>query len=215
MTVVFETLHVDETNPLAPALKAFAEKSDFFAKLLVDYTHYKYLSPKQWACVEREIAKSAPLKANLFSEIGERLLHARDEHGMKKPAIKLNDGGAGEYRFSLAPPGVNTGYVYVKTQGETEYGYGWVYLGKIHPHTGEVSIWNWDEKKLFLSRMEAVLADGLDAALRDYGLSTGNCGCCGRQLTEDLSVKSGVGPVCATRYNIDRDAIVASIEEKN
>jgi len=215
MTAVFETLAVDETNPLAPALAAFAETKPFFANLLVDYTHYKYLSPKQWACVEREIAKSAPPKANIFAEIGAKLTHARDEHGMKKPAIKLSDGGAGEYRFSLAPPGVNTGYVYVKTQGETEYGYGWVYLGKIHPTTGEVSIWNFDEKKLFLSRMETVLADGLDAALRDYGLSTGTCGCCGRQLTEDLSVKSGVGPVCATRYNIDRDAIVASNEEKN
>ena len=215
MTVVFETLHVDESSPLEPALKAFAEKSAFFAGLVEQYERHKYLSPKQWAFVEREIAKSAPPKANLFSEIGERLLHARDEHGMKKPAIKLTTAACAEYRFSLAPPGVNTGYVYVKTQGETEYGYGWVYLGKIHPTTGEVSIWNFDEKKLFLSRMETVLADGLDAALRDYGLSTGTCGCCGRQLTEDLSVKSGVGPVCATRYGIDRDAIIASIEEKN
>lgn len=215
MTVVFETLQVGDTDHLEPALKAFAETKPFFAKLLADYDRYKYLSPAQWGCVEREIAKSAPPKANIFAEIGAKLTHARDKHGMKKPAIKLTTADAGEYRFSLAPPGVNAGYVYVKTQGETEWGYGWVYLGKIHPHTGEVSIWNWDVKKLFLSRMEVVLADGLDAALRDYGLSTGTCGCCGRQLTEDLSVKSGVGPVCAARYNIDRDAIVASIEEKN
>ena len=214
MTVVFETLHVDESSPLEPALKAFAEKSAFFAGLVEQYERHKYLSPKQWACVEREIAKSAPPKANLFSEIGERLLHARDEHGMKKPAIKLTTAACAEYRFSLAPPGVNTGYVYVKTQGETEYGYGWVYLGKIHPISGEVSIWNWECKARFLRRMEIVLAGGLDAALRDYGLSTGTCGCCGRQLTEGLSVKSGVGPVCATRYNIDRDAIVAENEEK-
>lgn len=216
-TPVFETLVVDETNPLAAPLKELAATKTFFAGLLEQYERHKFLSEKQWACVEREVAnaaaKAAPTK-NIYAEIGAKLVHARDVHNMKKPAFKLTTAGACDYRFSLAPEGQNSGYVYVKTEGETEWGYGWVYLGKIHPLTGEVSIWNRDSKELFIRRMEIVLANGLDAAMKDYGLSTGQCGCCGRQLTEDLSVKSGVGPVCATRYGIDRDAIIASNEEK-
>jgi hypothetical protein len=74
------------------------------------------------------------------------------------------------------------------------------YIGKITP-AGE----------LFGARTTAVfdadaLEDVLLAAAADpqaaaiaYGKATGNCACCGRQLTDPVSVFGGIGPICLER----------------
>jgi hypothetical protein len=33
-----------------------------------------------------------------------------------------------------------------------------------------------------------------------YGRATGNCSCCGRELTDPASIAAGIGPVCAEKY---------------
>ena len=40
------------------------------------------------------------------------------------------------------------------------------------------------------------------AAARLYGQETGQCSCCGRELTRKESIDRGIGPVCAERFGL-------------
>lgn len=39
-------------------------------------------------------------------------------------------------------------------------------------------------------------------AVTDYGHLTNNCGCCGRKLTDPVSVERGIGPICEKRFGL-------------
>lgn len=227
MTLPFETLDVDADQ--APShgirvrtLRKLAEAADagFWSSLWGQYQKYNRLSDRQWACVDREIErkagpKSAPL-AELKTQLADMVarFELAGEH-VKRPAIILTDQdgtGGGDLRYQPAPEGRNTGWIYVKRRGITDWGTsGWVYIAKVNPETGDlIPAKGYEGRGRLIADIKAQLADGLDAAVLHYGLTTSNCGLCGRQLTEDLSVKSGVGPICAQRYNIDRTAMVQS-----
>jgi hypothetical protein len=206
----FETIS-PFADPRAEFLVQKAVGNKFFTSLLDQYNARGDLSPKQWAIVDREIANAVAEVDINFGEIHDKLMGAADH--LKKPALLLANNDGFEYRFSLAPAnGANAGKLYVKVRGETEWGWGWAYLGKVDPETGDARCVGGLAvgKAEMLADMEQILKDGLDAAVLHYGRLTNNCGCCGRQLTEELSVKSGIGPICAERYNIDRTALAAA-----
>jgi len=48
-------------------------------------------------------------------------------------------------------------------------------------------------------RLIEVAADPLAAAVA-YGAKTGRCSCCGRILTNELSVELGIGPICRGKW---------------
>ena len=81
--------------------------------------------------------------------------------------------------------GPNEGSVYVFfTNGE--------YAGKITPegiYKGDASIKN--------ALLQAA-ADPLQAAVA-YGRQTGSCSCCGRELTDPVSIFGGIGPICLAK----------------
>jgi hypothetical protein len=39
-------------------------------------------------------------------------------------------------------------------------------------------------------------------AITEQGKATGVCGCCGRTLTDEVSINAGIGPVCAKKLGI-------------
>lgn len=128
-------------------------------------------------------AESAPSVAETINPLRESLLKAKAS-GLKYVRLTTP-----QFEFSLAKDsGKNPGCIYVKA-GET-------YLGKITP-----------EGRLQTSRdggareaeIVEVCKDPL-AAAKLYGIQTGRCGCCGRELTDPESVAAGIGPVCAERY---------------
>lgn len=49
--------------------------------------------------------------------------------------------------------------------------------------------------------LEALEADPV-AAIRAHGLATGTCGCCGRELTDPVSIERGIGQICADRLGM-------------
>lgn len=222
MTLPFETLDVDRvearTDERVHALAEFAKQAGdgFWMSLKIQWDRYGRLSDKQWACVEREMGKRAMARKveavnTDFQPIAERLA-AAGEH-LKKPAILLADETGREFRFQFAPAtGVNAGWLYVKVRGETDWGWGWAYYAKVNPATGKIMVaaryQDWLNAAQFAALMKGVMGDGIEVALRNYGRVTNNCGLCGRQLTEEVSVKSGVGPICAQRFGIDRAAII-------
>lgn len=116
-----------------------------------------------------------------------RLFNKALASGLKRPKFRANG-----LTLSLAPAtGRNAGAVYVVTPDD-------VYLGKV-------------QNGVFSATREAT-ADTLDTLKRitenplemavEYGRLTGNCGCCGRGLTDPESVKRGIGPICAESWGL-------------
>jgi SNF2-related domain/Family of unknown function (DUF6011)/Helicase conserved C-terminal domain len=90
---------------------------------------------------------------------------------------------AGQISLSLAPSyGRNPGAVYVK-RGEDYLGkiVGITYQGKPCPEL-------------------AIIALDPYAAATAHGLLTKQCGCCGKTLTDPVSVARGIGPDCAAKW---------------
>ena len=40
------------------------------------------------------------------------------------------------------------------------------------------------------------------SAAKLYGQNTGSCSCCGRELTNSLSIELGIGPVCREKFGL-------------
>ncbi|MDA1363993.1 MAG: DUF6011 domain-containing protein [Candidatus Marinimicrobia bacterium] len=40
------------------------------------------------------------------------------------------------------------------------------------------------------------------AAAKLYGQHTGSCSCCGRELTNSLSIQLGIGPICREKFGL-------------
>ncbi len=91
----------------------------------------------------------------------------------------------GAFKFAAAPmTGKNPGAIYVTEGG--------VYLGKII--NGALVTYS-DRKQAILDTVQNPLASAVA-----YGRVTGNCSCCGRELSDPASIEAGIGPVCASKY---------------
>lgn len=109
----------------------------------------------------------------------------------------------GAKRLTLRFDGVNVKpnrdltALWVTSQTETEvgnYGVQPKYLGKV-TRIGMDSRLSDDVKEVILQASN----DPLTAAIR-YGKVSGECSCCGRELTDPQSIERGIGPICATKF---------------
>lgn len=221
MPLPFETATPTQ-DPRLEFLQDLAKKSAFFAGLLTQYENRGDLSPKQWACVDREVGSATEMSDPALQQVLPALkdmwarFEGAGEH-VKRPALILCDeDGDVETRFQPAPAeGRNAGWIYVKRRGDTDWGWGWAYIAKIHPGTGELYVARgFEDRNKLVCEIRSLLSDGLDAAVLHFGHRTGACGCCGRELTKEFSIAAGVGPVCAERYGIDRTALIIAKGEK-
>jgi hypothetical protein len=70
-----------------------------------------------------------------------------------------------------------------------------IYLGWItatETNLGEVAL---------IQKVQSVAADPY-AAAKLYGQQTGSCSCCGRELTNSLSIELGIGPICREKFGL-------------
>lgn len=112
------------------------------------------------------------------------------DKGLKNPKIRLLAGDVGIIVYRASLHGNNAGSLYVKSVGEAEY------LGKI------------TDGLFYRSRStsEALETDIVkacstaDTAAVAYGRATGECSCCGRELTDPISIRNGIGPICADKF---------------
>lgn len=109
----------------------------------------------------------------------------------------------GAKRLTLRFAGVNVKpnrdltALWVTSQTEKEegnYGLQPKYLGKV-TKTSLDSRLSDDVKAVLMDAAN----DPLSAAIR-YGKVSGECSCCGRELTDPASIKAGIGPICATKF---------------
>ncbi len=181
-------------------MQAKAGSFDFAASMVDALRSYGCLTDKQHAAVVRLREKDAIRQAEWAAEKLARETNApavdvsqlekafstAQEKGLKRPKVFL----AG-YKFSLAPlTGRNAGALYVTHKASDQY------LGKIMD--GKFS-----RVRECTSEQEAeivaVASDPHNAAIA-YGQRTGQCSCCGRELTNHASIDLGIGPICAEKY---------------
>lgn len=168
-----------------------------FARSLWEQSHERGLSERQlaWAhklstdmLAERQSASQDPAAAPQFEALFAAFQAARDK-GAKRLTLRF----AG---VNVKPNRDNTA-LWVTSQTEREegnYGLQPKYLGKVTPTAMDSRLG--DDIKAVL--MEAA-QDPLTAAIR-YGKESGECSCCGRELTDPRSIERGIGPICATKF---------------
>jgi hypothetical protein len=180
-------------------------RSSFAKSLAQGMAKYGSLTEGQVAAVRRimaedsDRAQTAPkaaaapyLTVNVaglgFVSLGAALLKAKAS-GLKRPAITFE-----AVTFKLAKDGgANTGSIYA-TSGKA---YGSAYFGKIS--TGGAFQPARDCTPEIRATIAAICADPLGQIVA-HGIKTGNCACCGRELTDEKSVALGIGPICFERY---------------
>ena len=101
---------------------------------------------------------------------------------IKTPKFRFED-----LVISRAPDyGVNAGALYVKIEGQ---------------YAGKVKEGKWFGSQDILSKLQQIADNPLESAVA-YGRKTGNCACCGRDLTRHDSIERGIGPICAERFGL-------------
>jgi len=178
-----------------------ASWSEFYTDLLHKAIQYGSLSEKQLACVVNGWAKQQVRDAERNAARAAReanapvidltkingLFDTAKGNGLKKPRLVC-----GSLRLSLAPlNGVNAGCIYVKDQGE--------YAGKI---TAEGKFFAVRTARAEIAgELQEIAKDPLNA-FKVHGQVTGNCSCCGRELTNSDSIALGIGPICAEKWGL-------------
>jgi hypothetical protein len=174
-----------------------AERFDFARSMGEAISKYGHLTDNQLAACERMMVKDAEREAQWAAEraakaaaapsidigaIRTALLTAKSH--IMWPKLRLD-----RFTFSLAGENSrNAGSIYVK-DGET-------YLGKITDGRFHASR---DCTEELQAAIIAAAANPEEAA-RAYGLEFGICSCCGRKLTNKLSIELGIGPICRERF---------------
>lgn len=192
----FEALHPG----LLAGMRKHASWNDFLRDLLAKLTDGLDLSDKAVEAAQRTVDKAeardrereaarqarvagaATVNADALKQAFERA-HAK---GLQRPKLRY-DG----FEVSRAPDhGKNAGALYVKATDDT-------YLGKIV--AGRYLPTSEAERDGLVARVVEAMNDPLALAVA-YGRRTGNCSCCGRKLTDPVSVERGIGPICAESY---------------
>jgi len=178
-------------------MRDIAGWNDFARDILGNIQRGFYVSDKALAAVSSMIvkieatraAKAAAAAANTktvdLSRIRE-MFDAAVSNGAKKPIYRAEG-----LKISLAPAnGRNAGALYVV---EIEHD---AYQGKIegtsYKAVREAAAGTYDA-------LLRIAADPMKAAV-DFGRATGICACCGKELTNGISIELGIGPICRTKW---------------
>jgi hypothetical protein len=186
----FEEMHPD----LIRTLRSYVAWNDFAGSLVGQFEERGSLSDNQVASATAMISKTNASRAardeahgNVEVELTAiRIMFERVHNaGYRKPVYRA-DG----ITITRAPDhGRNAGALYVKTEDGD-------YAGKIINNSFRPAPGADDDLKAALLK---VAADPQAAAV-DYGRRSGQCACCGRPLTNALSVELGIGPICRDNW---------------
>ena len=180
-----------------------SEWSDFYRSLNEQLYEKGKLSENQIAAVERGMVKQAAREeerrqqrqAESNAKSGEveisaimALFATATDNDIKRPVFRAEG-----IEISKAPMnGRNAGALYVKSNDDA-------YLGKIVDGKFMAAR---DATANTLAQLQAVAADPTAEAIK-YARRTGNCSCCGRQLVDPVSIRAGIGPICAEKWGLD------------
>jgi hypothetical protein len=184
-------------EPLAAYLLEVQSWNGFAASLIEGIRKYGQPTERQnqslVAMHEKHLARQAERSAAVQQKavIDLRKIHEifgnAQQSGLKRIAMTI-----GDLRISLAPAtGSNAGCLYVKDSGE--------YAGKI---TQDGKFFGLREARKEIEAELIELATDPLAKAKQHGQQTGQCSCCGRELTNEDSIGLGIGPICAQKWGI-------------
>ncbi len=166
-------------------------ESNSFAGSLFDQLQRKgSLSERQLDCIRNNLKGKAKqegvaIKGSGLSELLKAFEHAKAAR-LKRPRLRIQG-----LVFTIAgASSVNAGCLYVKSESSD-------YLGRITPSGQYFASRDADEQQRAL--VAEVGVNPLKNAVA-HGQQTGNCACCGRELTKKESIDRGIGPVCAGKW---------------
>ncbi|TIM41768.1 MAG: hypothetical protein E5Y55_24120 [Mesorhizobium sp.] len=189
-------------NPtLMAGLREISNWHTFARELIGKFEEYGSLTDGQVVAALASLAKvkekqaeraaaRATETADRSGEVGIERINAlfatASAAGLKKPVFRTS-------RLVIKPAKQHPGTLYV-----TDKALAGEYVGKIVNGKFEARR---EAKPDTLALLCSIAADPMKAAT-DYGRSTGECGCCGRELTDPASVATGIGPICAGKWGI-------------
>lgn len=213
---------LDALRDAAVAAKAagVASQADLtFARSLMQqaFGSRRGLSEKQWAWVDKLAARfteavtgpqapagEPPAPSTTFARLAETFLSAAE--GLKWPKLRLRTADGQELVLSRCGERSRTpGWINVTDGGS--YGAN-TFFGRISPDGA------FDAYRATTDDVRATLAayDADPAAeAKVQGARTGRCMCCGLELTDEVSIALGIGPVCGKRWGISRAGVKASL----
>lgn len=147
----------------------------------------EYKARKLAEAAEREVARESAPEINSL-RIRELLYRGKDK-GIGKPTVRLA-GPTMAFKFSLAPDsGMNAGAVYVNLKDGD-------YLGKIvnGKFLKAMACSDAQEKEILAA------CENMESSAIAYGQRYGICSCCGKELTNRLSIELGIGPICRAKF---------------
>lgn len=167
-----------------------AARTEFTASLHASLMRWGTLTQNQINAWYRGWEKLQAAKAARQAEVNldaiREMFDAAIASGYKKPCYRAEG-----LKISLASmTGRNAGCLYVVEIAEDAY------QGKIEVTTFKAVR---EAKPDTLARLQLIAADPAAAAVA-YGRRTGTCSCCGRELTDPISIEAGIGPICAQRF---------------
>lgn len=176
-----------------------AARTEFTASLHASLTRWGTLTQNQINAWYRGWEKLQAFKAQKATETNAKsgeadlsrireMFDAATSSGFKKPCYRAEG-----LKITLAPAtGRNAGALYVVEIEDDAY------QGKVEGVTFKAVR---EAKGDTLSRLQVIAKNPMEAAVR-YGRQTGRCSCCGRELTNQVSIDAGIGPICAQKWGL-------------
>lgn len=201
------TAEWEKSDELGIFLRSAADWSEFAVNMLNAHHKFGEFTEKQEIAIRSMKAKvdargdreaDADLSSGNLEDIF-KIFTKAIESGRKRPVLRIavledpNDDDSdvsGHLKISLAPAGgKNAGHLYVKLDDD--------YQGKIDPDGKFFAIRDAEDG---IAEVLVAIADDPLAKAVLYGRKTGNCACCGRELTNQDSIDLGIGPICAEKW---------------
>lgn len=183
---------------------AVGTSNDFIRSLAEQLFVRGGLSDKQVAAWHRGNAKLKELKAQRKAQeaaapqadLGpiRAMFDAAVASGHKRPTYRAE----GLVINLAAAHGRNPGALYVKSEQQV---YGGKLVGTSFHASNDGRAQDFTPHGDAYDALTVIARNPLEAALR-YGQRTGTCACCGRKLTNKLSVELGIGPVCRETWGL-------------
>lgn len=188
----------EEHAELIAALRGMTGWNTFAASLIESLETYGTLRENQVAAARTMLAKVAAKREEKKAEKQTTLGGALDVSRIEQLFSTARDNGLSKLKFrtehiEISVPkstSRNAGGLYVIHDG--------VYAGKI---MGGKFIAGFDAKPDTLALVCDVASDPIGKA-KQYGVKTGVCSCCGRELSDPVSVAAGIGPICADNWGL-------------
>ena len=181
------------------ALITDSERTDFVQSLIDRINSGKYMSDAQccWVYYLAEKSRAPKQKKErkpevLADEILAALAQAR-AHGIRRPVIRMvHSGYPHKVKFKYMSTGSNAGGAWVTFDDQL--------VGKID--NGAICT-AYNNPYIFNDDFLQIIADwndNFEAEVSAQGVESGQCMCCGLPLTNELSVRLGIGPICREKY---------------